>query len=258
MHARFYNAPVYLQRQRPAGGGGGSSSKSDDRKPSTVPREEVGNTPLHYAAFAARGKGLAKLLIGCGAKIDAVNRRGCTPLHTAAEQNRSHLVAFILQSAPKAAGTTASKLLSLADKSGETALHKAGRLGSAECCRALLSHPAVAQMDVADFNSTLNAASKGKGDTALILASCWGHRAVSSLLEHEYGADPEPTTRNGWNAARWAAWWDENHGTANVHDVCAPEHDGGSSDGAGEAEVGGGVKGGGGAAPAERKKPRTT
>jgi ankyrin repeat protein len=55
-----------------------------------------------------------------------------------------------------------------------------------------------------------------KGDTPLILASCWGHVAVAQILI-EAGADTTLTTRNGWDAARWAHWFTKKHARSDHH-----------------------------------------
>jgi hypothetical protein len=89
------------------------------------------------------------------------------------------------------------------DKAGETPLHCAARAGSVDIVRALLDTAPAASATSNPLD--LDVQSK-KGDTALILACCWGHGAVASMLR-QAGADETLTTRNGWDAAKWAAWF---------------------------------------------------
>ena len=83
------------------------------------------------------------------------------------------------------------------DKAGETPLHCAARAGSVGTVRALLATAAA--------TAWIDVQSK-KGDTPLILARCWGHGVVATVLL-EAGADETLTTKNGWDAAKWAAWF---------------------------------------------------
>ncbi len=112
------------------------------------------------------------------------DRRGRTALHAAAGEGLADLVAGLL-----ALGADAGAV----DKSGETALHAAVRAGSPESLAALLAAPSVA----------LDTQSRGKGDTALILACCHAQAECRALLEAA-GADRTLKTRNGWDAERWA------------------------------------------------------
>ena len=56
-------------------------------------REEDGDTPLHFAGSL----GMAKLLVSKGARIDAMNDYGATPLYDAVHRGLSEVVAFLLQ-----------------------------------------------------------------------------------------------------------------------------------------------------------------
>ncbi len=114
------------------------------------------------------------------------DRRGRTVLHVAAECGALGVVTNLL---------TWNADVGVVDKSGETALHAAARAGHSAILEALLaSHSGHAMLDKQ---------SRGKGDTALILAACHAHPECRALLEAA-GADPTLTTRNGWDAERWA------------------------------------------------------
>jgi hypothetical protein len=132
------------------------------------------------ALEALRGAGGA----GRGPLEEARDRRGRTALHAAAAAGLVELVAGLL-----ALGADAGAV----DKSGETALHGAVRAGSPESLAYLLAAPSAA----------LDAQSRGKGDTALILACCHAQQECRALLEAA-GVDRTLTTRNGWDAERWA------------------------------------------------------
>ena len=54
------------------------------------------NTPIHEAAVAGN-IGIIKMLLGKGARIDAVNLERSTPLHKACAYNRFHVVEFLLR-----------------------------------------------------------------------------------------------------------------------------------------------------------------
>jgi ankyrin repeat protein len=89
------------------------------------------------------------------------------------------------------------------DKSGENALHHAARAGLPSICRLVLQFAKQSNPDTC----LLDAQSIGKGDTPLILAACWGHTECDCALR-EAGADADLTTRNGWDAVRWAQWFE--------------------------------------------------
>ncbi|ETV69741.1 hypothetical protein H257_14589 [Aphanomyces astaci] len=55
------------------------------------------NTPLHYAAYQGHLDLCQFLLHDARAKVDATNAMGCTPLFYASQQDRHHVVKFLLQ-----------------------------------------------------------------------------------------------------------------------------------------------------------------
>lgn len=115
----------------------------------------------------------------------SVDRSGKTALHKLVETDLNiQLVRELLSKSPDIAHVI--------DKSGETALHVAARCGSILCAKELV----LTGVD-------LDIQSKGKLDTALILAACHGHVDCITLLLSS-SADITLQTRQGINAERWA------------------------------------------------------
>ena len=150
------------------------------------PRKD-GATPLHVVVQQSNSE-LVELLLARGADTTLVDANGCTALHHAAVLEDAEIARMLLAS--KADATSL-------DKAGENPLHYAARSGRLQQCQSLL--------ELSLSSNMLDVQSKGKGDTPLILAVCWGFSEVAHLLK-EAGADTTKTTRNGWNAERWAGW----------------------------------------------------
>jgi ankyrin repeat protein len=114
-------------------------------------------------------------------------RKSSTLLLEAASRGHSNMVECLLER--KAA-------LTLLDKSGEHALHVAARNGHLAICKLLV------ESNGGQESKFLDAQSKGKLDTPLILAASWGHEDCMQYLK-EQGADTTLVTRNGTDAAGW-------------------------------------------------------
>jgi ankyrin repeat protein len=133
---------------------------------------EWGATPLHLAARDGRPE-IVETLIKAGAKVEAVDDRGATPMHWAAAH-------------PGIAVALASHgaNVNAADRAGRTPLHWAANLGKAESVQTLIGQGA--SVNVQDL----------AGETPLHLAARLGEaRSVARLLEN--GADVNATAHFG-------------------------------------------------------------
>ncbi len=138
-------------------------------------RDQDGDTPLHYAAVGADA-GLIDVLVGHGARLEAVNAAGKTPLHLAAENDRREAVAELLK---KGAG------LGSKDAQDRTALILCAReRGQAATGRLLI-----------EAGADVNALDRF-GDSALNLAAWRGKAELVDLLL-EKGAKV-PADRQKW------------------------------------------------------------
>ena len=117
----------------------------------------AGDTALHFAAAAFRVDAVRDLL-SAGADVQARNRHGHTPLHSAAS-GRTGLDAMSRQAATIAALIEAGADPNSTDKRGVTPLHVAVRCRSAEAVRVLLEHGADASRK------------NGNGSTPMLLAT---------------------------------------------------------------------------------------
>ncbi len=88
-----------------------------------------GMTPLHWAARAG-SLACVKLLLDCGADLDARNKSRRTPLQLAAESGQAEVVKLIVK---------AGADLNTQDRKGRTPLHRATYEGHAEAAEALLA-----------------------------------------------------------------------------------------------------------------------
>jgi hypothetical protein len=93
------------------------------------PRTRRPPRALHQAA--AGNVGAMRRLIGGGAKVDARDRAGCTPLHTAASEGRTAAAALLVQEA--------RARLNAHDRAGCTPLHRAAAAKHAETAALLAS-----------------------------------------------------------------------------------------------------------------------
>jgi ankyrin repeat protein len=163
-----------------------------------------GDTPLHLAAAALR-TGAAKLLLENGAKANAENRRGATPLHYACDPRpksggtwdpakQGELIELLVQQGAK---------LDQVDKGGASALHRAVRARSPAAVRQLLKAGARVDIRLGKNGSTpihLAVQSTGAGGTAGAVSEQL--EIIEILLEH--GADPAAKDDRGRSALDWA------------------------------------------------------
>jgi ankyrin repeat protein len=140
-----------------------------------------GTTALHWAAQQDQAE-IAGRLIGAGAKVNATNQFGVTPLSLACV-NGSDLVRMLLDG-----GADPQQ----AQPGGETPLMTASRTGRVDPVRALLAKGAKA--DSAD----------AKGQTALVWACAEGHAAVAEILL-KAGANSTVRLKSGFTPLLFAA-----------------------------------------------------
>lgn len=141
--------------------------------------EADGTTALHWAI---RNDDLDTfgVLMDAGAKVDAANRYGITPLWLANVGGNAAFVERLL--------TAGADVNTTRGDSGETVLMIAARSGHGRLVRMLLSKGA-----------TINAAEKVRRQSALIWAAAEGHPDVVQMLL-EAGADPHARTTTGMTA----------------------------------------------------------
>jgi len=129
--------------------------------------EPDGTTALHWAV-RYDDVALVERLIKAGAKANATNRYGVTPIALACESGSGAVVEQLLKAgvSPDATGPL-----------GETALHTCAHAGNVEAARALLARGA--KVDAGD---------SWRGQTPLMWAAAQGHAAMVRVLV-EAGAD---------------------------------------------------------------------
>jgi cytohesin len=93
-------------------------------------RDRPGNTPLHDAAVAGQLDAV-KLLLAAGATIDAQDDRGRTPLHEAARKGRAEVAEFLINAGARP---------DLRDRLGQTPLDTAREANQWEVAKLLLNH----------------------------------------------------------------------------------------------------------------------
>jgi ankyrin repeat protein len=130
------------------------------------PRDELGLTPLHLAAFKGRVR-LAALLIDKGADVNAASREGkLTPLHCAAAAGYDRLVALLV----KKGGRVDSR-----DVNGWTPLHGAAYEGRRQVAAVLI-----------EAGAGVNAKDK-RGRTPLYWARARRNTQLAGLLAQKGG-----------------------------------------------------------------------
>ncbi|XP_075541742.1 E3 ubiquitin-protein ligase MIB2-like isoform X1 [Dermacentor variabilis] len=160
-------------------------------------RDKDGDTPLHYCAYGNE-PGAMRLLVTAGADLNAVNEKNRTPLHIAASKEHADCVRTLLSYGSRIK-------VNLQDVAGDTALHDAITVGSAEIASLLINFRT---MDLSitnqrGFNTLHHACLKGNnliverilskrpnllnvakndGFTALHLAANNGHLRVAKTL----------------------------------------------------------------------------
>lgn len=156
----------------------------------------VSNAPLHQAVVKGDKKKVATLLEQ-GAKVDARDAHGRTPLFVAAENGDVDAVKELLD---HGANPTKGALL----KHGNTPLHVAAENGFDKVIELLLSK---------STNADLRNSS---GQTPLMLAAWARHpQTVTLLIKH--GANPSAYDRYGWTALHTP--WDAKPADANYTSV---------------------------------------
>jgi ankyrin repeat protein len=143
-----------------------------------------GSTALAWAAHWDDPE-TADVLIRAGAKVNAANNFGVTPLWEACN-NRS---AAMVEKLVKAGGDPNAAL----PGTGETVLMRCARTGNADAVRSLLAHGA-----------NVKGSENKKGQTALMWALEQRHVDSARLLI-EYGADVHATTTSGFTPLLFAA-----------------------------------------------------
>jgi len=156
-----------------------------------------GDTPLHAAAAGYR-KAIAQQLLKNGANVTAVNRRGATPLHYAADGHASsrgwnpaaqaEMIALLIR-----AGADANAL----DKSGVAPLHRSVRQRCASAVDALLSNGASVRLKNKSGSTPLHLAvqTTGKGGSGSPEAKALQREIIARLLKA--GADPNDRDGRG-------------------------------------------------------------
>jgi ankyrin repeat protein len=147
-----------------------------------VPQPD-GATALHWAAHWD-DLATARRLIGAGARVNAVNDYGVTPLFLACSDGGAPMVAALLE-----AGANPN----IALPNGETALMAAARTGKVEAVKALLLRGA-----------DVNAKETLKGQTGLMWAVAENHLEAAKLLI-AHGADVNARSNNKSTALLFAA-----------------------------------------------------
>jgi ankyrin repeat protein len=127
-----------------------------------------GTTALHWAVYRDDVE-MADLLIQAGAKVQAANREGATPLFLASVNGKAVMIEKLLK------GGADPNLPVLPH--GETALMMAARTGNVDAIKTLL-----------DYGADVDARESLRGTTALMWAAEQEHPSAVGLLT-EYGAD---------------------------------------------------------------------
>lgn len=132
-------------------------------------RDEDGNTPLHAAAFLEHAD-VAELLIAKGAEVNAKNLIGNTPLHGAASQGNMEVAELLI-----AKGADVNAKGKISGKNGYTPLHIAARNGEKDIVELLIAKG----VDVNAINED--------GRTPLAYAIDKGRNAVAEMLRQHGG-----------------------------------------------------------------------
>lgn len=146
--------------------------------------EPDGATALHHAVHLG-DRDTATLLIRAGARVNAANDYGVTPLSLACTNGHAAIVELLLSSG--ADPNTASPV------TGETVLMTAARTGIVDVVKMLL-----------DRRAEMSATEPRLGQNALMWAAAEGHSAVVRLLV-ERGADVRARSKAGFTPLLFAA-----------------------------------------------------
>ena len=140
-------------------------------------------TALHWAVYRD-DLDTADALVRAGAKVEAANRYGVTPLSLASVNGNARMIEILL----KAGADVNAKL-----PEGETALMTASRTENLAAVQVLLGHGA-----------DVNARERWRGQTAVMWAAAEGQAAVVQALV-ERGADIHARSNAGFTALLFAA-----------------------------------------------------
>jgi ankyrin repeat protein len=155
----------------------------------------AGDTPLHAAAGGYR-KEMAEQLLKIGASVAAVNRRGATPLHYAADghpgsrdwnpQGQAEMITLLIR-----AGSDPNGL----DKSGVAPLHRSVRQRCASAVDSLLRNGAFVRLKNKSGSTPLHLAvqTTGRGGTGSPEAKALQREIIELLLK----AGASPNDRDG-------------------------------------------------------------
>ena len=189
--------------------------------------DEIGMTPLHYAAQDNKIL-LMKMLITCGAEVDANYRYGGTPLYLAAATGKKEAVKLLLSHGAdinardregmtalfQATAPNAVDMMELlishgadvdaVDKGGYTPLHTAALAGAKEAAALLISKGADVNSKLKSQGSAARGDEAIDGDTPLHLAAEKGDKPMVELLLSQ-GAEINAKNSQGITPLRYAS-----------------------------------------------------
>jgi ankyrin repeat protein len=145
-------------------------------------KDNIGRTPLAYAAWKSGNLDITKLLIEKGADVDSVNRWGATVLSVAMDYRRHEMTGYLL-----ARKIDQKSNLGERNREGTNLLHWAARCGSLDVIHRLIQ----AGLQVTDTNIY--------GWTPLHFAADLGQKEALALLLDK-AADKDARTRDGHSA----------------------------------------------------------
>lgn len=183
---------------------GNFAKVSDLLKEGANPKRELARswlTPLHLAAAHAN-PGVCQLLIDAGAKVDAADSRGNTPLILAASRfeagyafNKGRLVHRSTAKATCAVLLEAGADLALGNRDGDTPMHAAANSCYGDILRMLLRRGGDPNAKNRSGEHPLHKAAFSIGDPA----------SDSCRILLEAGADPNAKSDNQWTPLHYAA-----------------------------------------------------
>jgi ankyrin repeat protein len=150
----------------------------------------VGDTPLHLAAAGLKVE-VARRLIDAGADVNAINRRGATPLHYACDPRPrgSHVWNPMRQREMIELLVTHSAEIDRADRGGVTPLHRAVRSRGVAAVRELLVRGARTDIRSTRGASPLQLAAHSSGAGGTKDTAAEQREIIAALLEHGANRD---------------------------------------------------------------------
>lgn len=127
----------------------------------------VGDSPLHSAIEKRASVHVVRMLVGAGIDAGAVNGRGYTAAHVAAQYNHTEVLAWLVQE-DLPLDLNATSTVSYASR---TALHVAAAEGTVECVRILVD--AGVDLDKADAHGSTALHLAIKGGSLSIVKALW-------------------------------------------------------------------------------------